>query len=118
MEKRLYELEETGTVYEMPEKHCVFCKHCTDIFYDYTNGPYGFTCDKNIDHDGEFSCDSFEDDGYVFDEEAHKKRLEEKARIQAAMILLKEPKNKAEAAFVKEVRNKLIDLILYGKGSD
>ena len=26
-------------------KSCFFCQHLTDIFYDYTNGPYGFGCD-------------------------------------------------------------------------
>lgn len=25
-------------------KSCFFCQHLTDIFYDYTNGPYGFVC--------------------------------------------------------------------------
>ena len=28
---------------------CFFCEHCTDIFFDYTNGPYMFFCLK--DHD-------------------------------------------------------------------
>ena len=36
---------ENGRTYLMPEKHCVFCEHCTDIFYDYTNGPYMFLGD-------------------------------------------------------------------------
>lgn len=26
---------------------CFFCKHLTDIVWDYTNGPYMFFCDKN-----------------------------------------------------------------------
>jgi hypothetical protein len=29
---------------------CFFCKHCTDVWFDYTNGPYMFFCEK---HDGE-----------------------------------------------------------------
>jgi len=29
---------------------CLFCKHCTDVWFDYTNGPYMFLCDK---HEGE-----------------------------------------------------------------
>ena len=32
-------------------KSCFFCKRCTDIFYDYTNGPYMFFCD--LFEDGE-----------------------------------------------------------------
>lgn len=26
---------------------CLFCSHLTDIFYDYSNGPYMFYCDKD-----------------------------------------------------------------------
>jgi hypothetical protein len=36
---------ESGIVYNMPSNHCVFCGHCTDIFYDYSNGPYMCICD-------------------------------------------------------------------------
>lgn len=25
---------------------CPVCKHCTDIYWDYTNGPYMFICSK------------------------------------------------------------------------
>ena len=38
---------ENGKTYSMPENHCVFCKHCDDVFYDYTNGPYMFLCKNN-----------------------------------------------------------------------
>lgn len=33
---------DNGAVYLMPEKHCVFCEHCTDLLFDYTDGPYMF----------------------------------------------------------------------------
>jgi hypothetical protein len=34
------------------EKSCFFCQHLTDIFFDYTNGPYMFICEKgSADHD-------------------------------------------------------------------
>ena len=42
-----YKLEH-GITYLMPVNHCVFCKHCTDIFYDYSNGPYMFMCDLGL----------------------------------------------------------------------
>lgn len=77
-ETRLYGLE-NGAVYKMPSVHCVFCKHCTDLFYDYTNGPYMFTCDKGLGlnvSETSCSCEGFEDDGYVLDEEEQKKRME------------------------------------------
>ena len=31
------------------ENSCFFCQHCTDIFFDYTNGPYMFLCDEDAD---------------------------------------------------------------------
>jgi len=46
-------------------KHsCFFCSHCTDIFYDYTNGPYLFICDIGRDIETAFKgqCNKFEDD--------------------------------------------------------
>lgn len=40
------------------DKDCLFCKNCTDLFYDYTNGPYMVICklNKNTHQD---NCDSF-----------------------------------------------------------
>ena len=34
-----------GKQYVAPKKSCLFCAHCTDIFYDFTNGPYMWYCD-------------------------------------------------------------------------
>jgi hypothetical protein len=38
-----------------PVNSCVFCDHCTDIYYDYSNGPYMFVCEldegKGMDDD-------------------------------------------------------------------
>lgn len=67
-ETKLYECE-SGKVYRFPIAHCVFCKHCTDLFYDYTNGPYMFMCEFNLEPNiTETSCECkhFEDDGYEF----------------------------------------------------
>lgn len=34
-------------------RSCFFCYNCTEIFFDYTNGPYMFICDVKCDtHDG------------------------------------------------------------------
>lgn len=33
----------------VPPRHCLFCKHNTDVFWDYTNGPYIFICDVSED---------------------------------------------------------------------
>lgn len=32
-----------------PAKSCLFCDHMTDMFWDYTNGPYWFRCELNKD---------------------------------------------------------------------
>lgn len=37
---------ENGYIYEIPDKACIICKHCTDIFWDHTHGPYMLICDK------------------------------------------------------------------------
>lgn len=40
--------EPFGSVtFTLPAKSCVFCSHCKDFFYDYTNGPYLICCDKD-----------------------------------------------------------------------
>ena len=50
-----------GFTYEIPDNFCVFCEHCTDIFYDYTNGPYMFICDIGKEYDAKnFECKYFE----------------------------------------------------------
>ena len=41
----------TGITYLIPKRHCAFCKHCGDIFCDYTNGPYLFLCEKCRDQE-------------------------------------------------------------------
>lgn len=34
-----------GKPYVAKANFCFFCKHCTDIYWDYTNGPYMCCCD-------------------------------------------------------------------------
>lgn len=48
---------ENGTVYAIPynKKCCLICKHCTDIWYDYTNGPYMFDCGIDSEYANEMS---------------------------------------------------------------
>ena len=55
---------------DVPANHCLFCKHCTDVFWDYTNGPYAFGCDLTSNGDGIMeasfeppkNCENFEED--------------------------------------------------------
>lgn len=45
----LFKLMGCGLRGKAPDKSCLFCDHMTDVFWDYTNGPYCFRCelDKN-----------------------------------------------------------------------
>lgn len=33
----------------VPARSCLFCGNCTDVIWDYTNGPYMFLCDIGKD---------------------------------------------------------------------
>ncbi len=47
-----------------PVRSCLFCEHCTDVIFDYTHGPYMFTCvadcDTGIGMNG--ACESFSEE--------------------------------------------------------
>lgn len=45
IEKVYKEFKGEGYTVLAHPRSCFFCRHCTDIFYDYTNGPYMFICD-------------------------------------------------------------------------
>lgn len=46
------------------DNDCVFCKHCTDVFWDYTNLIYAIWCEN--DHDtSKRPCEYFEEGGDV-----------------------------------------------------
>ena len=46
---KLYECEFYSVMAH--ERSCLFCGHCTDVFWDYANGPYMFLCDAGGDAD-------------------------------------------------------------------
>ena len=73
---KLYECV-NGKVYKLPPNHCVFCEHCADLIYDYTNGPYCFFCDLSNETDCyEYeTCGHFKDNGYKFDEKDYLERI-------------------------------------------
>lgn len=57
---------DAGPSWWCPPKACVFCDHCKDIFWDYTNGPYMIFCDIDLDpNEGgyEGKCGSFVEEG-------------------------------------------------------
>lgn len=53
-----------GKDYVAPDTACMFCKHCDEIIYDFTNGPYLFCCVVGGDTDKAFDkdvrCELFE----------------------------------------------------------
>lgn len=51
---------DNGKFYKPKERTCLLCAHCTDIFYDYTHGPYTAICE--LGREIEYPCDDFEED--------------------------------------------------------
>lgn len=43
------------------DNHCLFCDHCTDVFWDFTNGPYMMICELG-DVPDECTCERFEEE--------------------------------------------------------
>ena len=62
---KLYRCD-NGHLYKLHDKSCLFCSHCTDVFYDYSNGPYMAFCELNIEDssDGNLEelCEHFKED--------------------------------------------------------
>lgn len=58
---RRYECEYYSVM--APPKHCLFCDHCTDVFYDF-DGPYMFLCNINADTSRGITgrCERFEEE--------------------------------------------------------
>jgi len=47
VETRRYESEFYSV--DAPARSCLFCGHCTDVLWDFANGPYMFMCDADAD---------------------------------------------------------------------
>lgn len=43
LEMRLFSCD-NGKTYVVQGNGCLFCDHCTDVFYDFTHGPYMEIC--------------------------------------------------------------------------
>ncbi len=57
-----YRIEGTSLFYKVPDNACVLCEHCTDIYWDYTNGPYGIVCEVCGDPGELGGCEQFIED--------------------------------------------------------
>lgn len=49
---------DSGKTYVLPERVCLFCDHCTDIFWDYSHGIYMVICELDRpEHEfGNYPC--------------------------------------------------------------
>ena len=76
---RVYVVKSTGRVYGVPKPCCIICSHCSDIFVDYTNGPYAAICGIHKTSEN-FCCDDFEvdDDAYMLAEDFMRMTNEER----------------------------------------
>ena len=58
---------DAGASWRCPPKACMFCDHCTDVWWDYTNGPYMVSCDLKLDPNEsggyEGKCEQFIEEG-------------------------------------------------------
>jgi hypothetical protein len=48
-----------------PDRSCLFCDRCTDVFWDFTHGPYMFVCSAGADTSFGVrgDCPSFSEEG-------------------------------------------------------
>ena len=112
--QRLFVLEDGKEIWA-PEKCCLFCNKCTDVWYD-NQGPYMYACsdntDKNVDlaeKGYEGTCDRFVEDTEV---DAHNEEIREAIRNGKEML----EELKKSGAY-NELLQKLQNYILYGEGA-
>lgn len=62
---RVYEPSDAPYRVITKKNTCFFCDHLTDIFWDYSNGPYMFVCDidEEINDGLAGNCVKFEETG-------------------------------------------------------
>ena len=58
---KCYDLIGPGVTVRAPERCCLFCKHCSDVYWDYTHGPYMTICAEGHDEKigGQAKCKYF-----------------------------------------------------------
>lgn len=86
---------ENGVTYNVPDKSCLVCQKCKDVFWDYTNGPYMVICSIHEDPVTDGTCtDYVEEEKKEFDfddfmeriKEFQRQQLEEKDKLLAEVI--------------------------------
>jgi hypothetical protein len=115
--KRKYVVEPGFTIWA-PEKSCLFCRKCNDIIWDYTNGPYSFSCEEDVNCEKEFTehgaigeCEYFEENYEEIDKQnADREKQEEEIRELQEKIKTDPEYKKLYDEFAKH----MMDFILYG----
>lgn len=100
---------ETGRIYRCKSPSCLVCQHCTDFFYDYSNGPYLALCElskSNANHD----CQDFLLDEYAVTIEEYVTRKQKKYEEEISKFNLSD-----EFEFFKKVDHALENLLSSNK---
>ena len=109
--KRKYVVEPGFTIWA-PEKSCLFCRKCEDIIWDYTNGPYCFSCEEDTKSGAIGECDYFEENYEEIDKQnADREKQEEEIRELQEKIKTDPEYKKLYDEFAKQ----MMDWILYGR---
>ena len=74
--RRIYETEDApfGIIVKWlcPASSCVFCDYCSDVYWDYDNGPYMFICE----HESNNTEEGYKGECKYFHETRHEERKE------------------------------------------
>lgn len=115
--KRKYIIE-PGFAIWAPEKSCMFCKKCDDLIWDYTNGPYVFFCDEDVEGTKELAergavgeCECFEENYDAVDEQNRDREQQEKEIKEMREKLKTDPEYKK---MCDEFAKAVTDYVLYG----
>ena len=115
--KRKYVVEPFFTIWA-PEKSCLFCRKCDDIIWDYTNGPYCFFCEEDVEWKKELTergaigeCEYFDENYDEIDaQNLDREKQEEEIREIQEKIKTDPEYKKLYDEFAKQ----MMDYILYG----
>lgn len=67
-----------------PPKCCLFCTNCTDIWWDYTHGPYMMACElHHEENDTAYDCGGYSGECNDFQDIATKKRRNKRERVRS-----------------------------------
>lgn len=61
MKKDIYPFKKFDGFVRPCKKGCPNCTHCTDVFWDYSNGIYGAACEIHVEHG--VCCEDYKNDG-------------------------------------------------------